>query len=187
MDWENAHVTTQVLWRATFVFAVADALLLSGLGRVVAPQRFRAIRHLLPVTAGAFWFLLWLGLAAVVFWHAVYAYVFPTWSRWLLPPAQALLTGAVAALAVWVAERFARYRVIPFCLVGGLWGSLSHVWAVYRGVMSKPPMLRGASPVAAVIFAFFEFTLYFGVVVVIALAARLGWSRLAGVNRHAEA
>jgi hypothetical protein len=101
----------------------------------------------------------------------VYGYVLPPWSRWLLPPAQALLAGAVTVLVVRIADGL-RHPVIAFCLLGGLWGSLAHVWAVYRGIMTKPPMLRGASPVAAVIFAFFEFTLYFCLIVVVARLVR---------------
>jgi hypothetical protein len=34
---------------------------------------------------------------------------------------------------------------------------LTHTWAVYRGVVDKPPMLQDASPVAAVVIAFFEY------------------------------
>jgi hypothetical protein len=105
--------------------------------------------------------------------------VFPAWSRWLLPPAQALLGAAVTLIAVRIAERL-RHPVIAFCLLGGLWGSVAHVWAVYRGIMTKPPMLRGASPAAAVIFASFEFTLYYCLITLAALAASRARSRRTG-------
>jgi hypothetical protein len=172
MDWGTARVTTAILWRGTLIFAPVDLLLLSLLARAVTPERFREIRRLLPVTAGVCWFLIWLSLASIVFWDAVYSYMFPVWSRWLLPPAQALLTAGVAALAVRIALRLPRFAVVGFCLLGGIWGSLSHVWAVFRGIVTKPPMLRGASPAAAVIFAFFEFTLYFCVIVTATLVLR---------------
>lgn len=172
MDWENVHVTTEVLWRGTLIFAPADLIFVLALAHFVTAERFREIRRLLPATSAVFWFLIWLVVAATVFWEPVYSYVFPAWARWLLPPAQALLFAALAALSVWAALRLPGRPVVTFCLLGGLWGSVSHVWAVYRGIMSKPPMLQGASPVAAVIFAFFEFTLYFCVIVVITLAVR---------------
>jgi hypothetical protein len=177
MDWTNARVTTEVLWRGTLLFAPVDLLFLVLLARGVTAERFGEIRRLLPLTAGVFWFLIWLCLAAMVFWQAVYSYVFPVWSRWLLPPAQALLGAAVTLIAVRIAERVLR-PVVAFCLLGGLWGSIAHVWAVYRGIMTKPPMLRGASPAAAVIFAFFEFTLYYCLITLGALVVRrLGGGR----------
>ena len=37
----------------------------------------------------------------------------------------------------------------------------SHVWAVYMGIVDKPPLLQGASPASAVFIAIFEFVFYF--------------------------
>jgi hypothetical protein len=48
------------------------------------------------------------------------------------------------------------------------------VWAVFRGIVSKPPMLQGASPVAAVIVSVPEFALYFSIIICLAtISARL--------------
>ncbi len=172
MSWENTHVTTEVLWRGTLIFAPVDLVFVLALARFVTATRFHEIRRLLAATTAVFWFLIWLVLAATVFWEPVYSYVFPAWARWLLPPAQALLFAGFAALSTWVALRLPGRPVVTFCLLGGLWGSVTHVWAVYVGILSRPPMLQGASPAAAVIFAFFEFTLYFCIIVTATRAVR---------------
>jgi hypothetical protein len=57
------------------------------------------------------------------------------------------------ALALWLKLN----PVLGYCRLGGVWGSLTQIWAIYRGVVTKPLMLQGASPVAAVIIAFFAY------------------------------
>ncbi len=36
----------------------------------------------------------------------------------------------------------------------------THLWAVYRGIVDKPPLLQGVAPAAAVVVAVFEFMFY---------------------------
>jgi hypothetical protein len=67
----------------------------------------------------------------------------------------------------------------------GIWswaiGSLTHIWAVHRGIVTKPPMLQGASPLAAVVMAFFEFMFYWCTILV--LAKMIDWTRTRLQNR----
>jgi hypothetical protein len=58
--------------------------------------------------------------------------------------------------------------VLTYCLLSGVLGSLTHIWAVYRGIVSKPPMLQGASPLAAIVFAFFEYIFYWCTILILA-------------------
>lgn len=67
--------------------------------------------------------------------------------------------------------------VLTFLLGGGAWGIASHVIAIVRGVLEKPAMLRGASPVAAVTLAFFEFTFHWCLILTAALLLRRVWGR----------
>jgi hypothetical protein len=168
----DVHVTTAILWRGTAVFAIADLALLSALGGRVTRSRFHELRGTVLVVTAVFWFVLWLSLASLLDWDSVYSYVFPPWSRWLLPVGQAALTTGVAAVAVALASRLPGRPVVTYCLLGGVWGSVAHVWAVFRGIVEKPPILQGASPLAAVIVAFFEFTLYFCAIIGISLLIR---------------
>ena len=109
--------------------------------------------------------LAWLLVGSILFWDRVYGHVFPAALRWWLAPGQAALTVAIAGAAIAIAARLPGWPVVSYCLLGGVWGVLGHAWGIYLGLMDKPPLLHGASPVAAVILAFFEFTFYFCVVV----------------------
>ena len=42
----------------------------------------------------------------------------------------------------------------------GLWGIITHVIAILRGILDKPPMLKGSDPFAALAISFFEFIFY---------------------------
>lgn len=162
---EGAHVTTAVLLRGTLMFVILDVPLLYLLWRLVKPPAFAGLRHILAVVAAIAYAIIstW---AVTYFWDRVYGYVFPSWSRWYLPAAQAVLTGALAWFAARAASRL-RLPVIAFCLLGGAWGVVSHVFAVFRGIVSRPPFLQGAHPAAAVLIAFFEFTFYWGVIALV--------------------
>jgi len=60
--------------------------------------------------------------------------------------------------------------VVSFCLLGGLWGMITHMWAVYLGIVDKPPILQGVAAAAAVVVAVFEYVFYWSVVLVLAVA-----------------
>ena len=75
--------------------------------------------------------------------------------------------------------------IINFCLLGGALGSLTHIWAVYRGIVTKPPMLQGASPLGAVGIAFFEHIYYWCIILTFAMITNWIWIKLQGV-RHAS-
>jgi hypothetical protein len=63
-----------------------------------------------------------------------------------------------------IALRFPGNPVISWSLLGGLCGMITHIWAVYRGILDKPPMLQGTSPIATVIMPIFEFIFYYCVI-----------------------
>jgi hypothetical protein len=161
---EGFRLTTAILLRGALLFALLDLGLLLLLSRLIQPGAFMKLRRVLPVTTAVFWFGIWLW-AMITFWDTVYAYLFPAWLRWYLPFGQALLTAGVAWLAYRVAGRFPHRPVLAYCLLGGVWGILSHVWAVVLGIVRKPPLLQGAHPLAAIVIAFFEFTFYFCIIV----------------------
>jgi hypothetical protein len=168
----DAKVTTEILWRATLIFAPIDAVFISILAWRIDTKTFRSFKRMLIVTTAVFWFAMWLVMTSGLFWDSVYHYVFPAWARWLIPPVYGLLFGAVALLFWHLALGVPGRPVVTYCLLGGLWGSVTHVWAIWRGILEKPPMLRGASPVAAVVFPFFEFVLYWCITVTVATLAQ---------------
>ena len=58
--------------------------------------------------------------------------------------------------------------MLNYFLLGGAMGTITHIWAVYRGILEKPPMLQGVSPLSATVFPFFEFVFYWGVILTVA-------------------
>jgi hypothetical protein len=163
---EGIRITTDTLLQGSILFGLIDLAFLVVLILLVRPERFTGLGRILPAVTAVFWLGVWLWAFAFA-WDSIYAYLFPAWSRWIVPPVQALLTGGVAWLAFRLARVWRRAPALVYCLLGGVWGILSHTLAVFLGIVSKPPPLQGASPLAAVGFAFFEFTLYFCVIVLI--------------------
>ena len=160
------QITTEILWQGTLLFAVVDILFAAILLWRLKSAVFRQIRWELIAITAIFWCLLWVW-AISNFWETVYQHMFPSWSCWLIPLFQACLTAGIAALAFHFSYR-SRMPLLTYLLFGGLWGMVTHTWAVYRGIVDRPPMLHGASPLAAVVFPFFEFILYWCTIITFA-------------------
>src|SRR5512138_3487913 len=134
-----------MLFQGALLFALLDAVLVPLLVRRVRPEMFGRLGWAVALAAGAAWFSIW-SWAIGNFWESVYRYLFPAWGQaWI--PFIACLIAAGMGFALWsLAIRFPGQPVLIFCFSGGLLGVLTHLWAVYRGVVTKPPMLSGASP-----------------------------------------
>ena len=170
----DVRITSEVLWRGALIFALIDAGFVPLLAWRIKSARFRQLKWALVGTAAAFWGLLWAWVLDWS-WDSIYSYVFPDWIRAWLPLLQGLNFAIVALVFWWGALRFSRNPVVGFCLCGGLWGMVTHVWAIYRGILDKPPLLQGASPVAAVVIAIFEFTFYWCIILSVAWLLWRGW------------
>ena len=170
----DIKVTSEVLWRGTLIFALIDLGFVPLLAWRIKETRFRQLKWALVGTTAIFWSLLWAWVLDWG-WDSVYSYVFPDWIRAWLPLLQGLHFAVVGLVFWWSALRLARNPVAGFCLFGGLWGMVTHVWAVYRGIVDKPPMLQEASPVAAVVIAMFEFMFYWCIILSVAWLLWRGW------------
>lgn len=173
----DLKITTEMLLRGALVFVLLDALCVPLLAWRIGREHFQRLEWMLPPAASLVWFGIWTW-AIGNFWGTVYSYVFPAWARTWTPWIAFLAAGAVA-YGLWsLAIRLRCKPVITYCLVGGMFGSLTHIWAVQRGVVSKPPILVGVSPLGAVVFAFFEYILYWCIILVLAAALNWAWTRL---------
>lgn len=159
-DLNQIKVTTEILLRGALIFAVIDAVFIIVLGRLVKPEDLHRLKWKLAGFIGFYFFLLFGAMCSIIFWDSVYSYVFPLWARWIIPPVYGLLFGAIGLFFWWLSFRLHTNAVVTFCLLGGVWGIATHLMAICRGIMTKPPMLQGASPAAAVIIATFEFIFY---------------------------
>lgn len=164
----DIRITTELLYKGALVFALIDALYIPILLWLVKEETFRRLKWPLVVAAAWVWFGIW-SWAIGNFWGTVYSYVFPPWAKtWV--PWIAFVAAGIVALGLWTLSLRVNGRpFLIYCLLGGLLGSLTHIWAVHRGVVTKPPMLQGASPVGAVVFAFFEYILYWCVILTLGL------------------
>ena len=170
----DLRITTELLYKGALVFALMDAIYVPLLVWRVSDDAFHRLKWPLVLAAALFWYCIW-SWAIGNFWDTVYHYVFPAWGpKWI--PWIAGFVAAGVALGLWeLSVRFKGKPVLFYCLFGGILGSLTHIWAVYRGIVTKPPMLQGASPLAAVIIAFFEYMFYWCTILV--LAAIMDWVR----------
>lgn len=164
----DIKITTELLYKGTLAFVLMDAVFVALLVWRVKEETFHRLKWPLVVAAAWVWFGIW-SWAIGNFWGTVYSYVFPSWAQTWAPWIAFVVAGAVA-LVLWVLSlRIKGKPVLFYCLCGGLLGSLTHIWAVYRGVVTKPPILQGASPFGAVVIAFFEYIFYWCVILALAL------------------
>lgn len=160
-------ITTEILYMGALLFALLDVVYIPILVWRVKEETFRRLKWLLVISAALVWFGIW-SWAIGNYWESVYSYVFPAWAQtWV--PRIALVVAGIVALGIWsLALRLKHHVVLTYCLTGGVIGSLTHIWAVHLGIVTRPPMLQGASPWAAIIIAFFEFTFYWCTILVLA-------------------
>ncbi len=165
-----AVVTSELLWKAAVVAAALDAPLVVLVARGVPAEKFRALKWPLVAAAALVWAFIWGTVGSVVYWDAVYAHVFPRWSRWLLPLQFGLLYGALSLL-FWRASLAApRWPAAWFVVLGGLVSVPGHAIGIGRGLL-RVPMLARASAASALTFGVFEFVVYWCVIVGVALVA----------------
>lgn len=168
------QITTELLYKGALIFALMDAVYVPFLVWRVSEDAFRRMKWILAITAALVWYAIW-AWAIGNFWETVYSYVFPPWAQTVLPWI-AFVAAGVIALVLWTLAIRSKWNVVlTFCLMGAALGSLTHIWAVYRGIVTKPPMLQGASPLAAVVIAFFEYMFYW--CTILALAKAVDWMR----------
>jgi hypothetical protein len=157
---DNIKVTTEILWKGALFFVLIDTVLVIILTRAIKREDLLRIKWRLIIFMAFFFCLLFGSIVSIIFWDSVYSYVFPIWTRWIIPPLYGVLFSLVGLLFWWLAFRLPFNPIVSFCILGGLWGFTTHVLAIYRGILDKPPMLQGASSISALTIATFEFIFY---------------------------
>ena len=160
-------ITTEILYKGALIFALIDAVYVPVLVRRVSEETFHRLKWYLVIAAALVWFGIW-SWAIGNYWETVYSYVFPAWAQRWVPWIAFFVAGIVALILQALALLLKGNAVLAYCLFGGLLGSLTHIRAVQLGIVTQPPMLQGASPLAAIVIAFFEFMFYWCTILVIA-------------------
>jgi len=138
-------VTSEMLWQVAVIFLLIDVGLAFLFAHRVSLAMFRKLKRTLLFATCVFWCLLWLSMC-IFFWEPVYHYVFPEWSRWLFPPVFGVFFGFAGLFFWWLAQRLRGSAAVDFLILGGTWGTVTHVWAIDRGLLEGPPMLQGICP-----------------------------------------
>jgi len=171
----DIKISTELLYKGALVFALMDAVYVSLLTWHVSDESFRRLKWPLVISAALVWYGIW-AWAIGNFWVTVYSYVFPAWAQIWVPWIACVVAG-ISAFILWTLAIQTKLKVVPvYCFLSGALGSLTHIWAVYRGIVTKPPMLQGASPLAAVVIAFFEYIFYWCTILM--LAKIMDWVQL---------
>ena len=147
------------------VFAIA---LMSLLLWRIKPSRFRALRwQSFSLASGIFW-----GVFAVVlyqvYWDSYYRYFALPYGRWLSPLA-GLFYVLVGLGLRWLAVRIPGNPILNFCLLGALESIPEHMIGIYRFHILEIPILRDVSAGEIFVFAVFEYAIYWGIVLALAI------------------
>lgn len=171
--------TSGMFWQSTLIFALLDLLLIFLLLRQINPSRFRQLHWAVAVGSALGWgTLAWITLGG--FWDSYYRYFFPDSMR-MFVPIFALLYALIGVVLWWLARHLAIHPVPGFCLLGACESLLEHVWGIYgAGILDRVPMLQGVSAASVLVFSFFEYILYWGIVLALAGLIASAWARVRG-------
>jgi len=163
----EARLTTPLVWTCTGILAVLDVLLCLLAWRLISRKQFIRIRGQLSIVVGVFFFLVWAG-AMIWAWDWFYVYIFPNWVRPLLPLIFGFAYPLLALVIAWFSLKLPGNPAVIWCMLGGVEGLLSHLYAIYGlGAASKPPIMHGTDPLAVLIFAFFEKAFYWSALLLV--------------------
>ena len=180
----DAHLTTPVVWLCTGILLILDAVLCYLAWRSINPASFQKLRWRLITISGIFFLLVW---TSVLWWgwDWFYAYIFPHWARYTLPPIFAIAYALLVAGMFWLSLRLPGHPAVVWCILGGVEGLLSHLYAIYGlGAAAKPPIMQGTDPFAVLIFAVFEKAFYWSLILLVCTQL---WRKLSlnrGINRE---
>lgn len=176
----DVRLTSQDYWLGAALAAVGAMILIAPLLPLFRNHDFKRAAASTGLSSALFWGVL-ATLAIFGFWGLYYQYLFPAWLRWFAP-FDALLYAAIGLGMWWLATRLPGPSVIWFILLGGIESILEHLVGIYGlRILEKVPMLRGVAPFPALTFAFFEYAVYWALVLWLSLALLKlhDWWRLA--------
>jgi hypothetical protein len=143
---------------------VLDALLILVAWRTIRRDKFQQLRGRLAIFSGIFFLLVWISVL-LWGWDWFYSYIFPGWARYVLPPLFGIGYTLLALGMSWLCLKLPGNPAVTWCVLGGVEGLLSHLYAIYGlGAASKPPIMQGTDPFAVLIFAVFEKAFYWSLI-----------------------
>ncbi len=148
--------------RSTVIFGLAGLVLLLPLGWLWPAREFRQGRRAVVMGASLFWPAFAFTLVQMT-WQGYYQFFYPPWMKWGAALAAFLIYPAYAYGAHWLAVRLPGQPLLWFCLLVGVLAAGEHVLAwVVVDLPNRVPYLRGAPLPVVMLFAFFEYQVYWG-------------------------
>jgi hypothetical protein len=163
----DVRVTTPLIWTCTGILFILDAVLILLARRFISREGLIQMRWKLPIAAGSFFFLLWISVL-IWGWDWFYRYIFSDQRRYLLPPLFGVGYTLLAICMVWLSLKLPGRPAVTWCVLGGVEGLFSHIYAIYGlGAVSKPPIMQGSDSFSVLIFAVFEKTFYWSLILLV--------------------
>ncbi len=161
------------------VFFIALAVLsLVILTRWIKPGDFRALSwKLIALASALFWSILAI-LLLIFYWDDYYSFFADSSQRLLIPLAALIVYPLWSVFLRWLALHLPGNPVAAFCLLGGLQAIPEHAIAIYKMRILDIPFLQEATPISIFIFSYFEYLVFWSLVLVLArLLLRFGSNR----------
>ncbi len=138
----------------------------------IKPGEFRATQWLnFCIAAGVFWGCFSL-ILVLTMWDRFYRHFAPPYYYFVALLASIFVYPIWSLALRWIALRLPGNPIVWFCILGGLQAIFEHAIAVYRLDLLAVPFLAGSTPTAIFIFSFFEYIVYWGIVVYLAVVIR---------------
>jgi len=170
------------LWRSTLWFGLAGVLLYLPLFWLLPAQTFRDSRRAVVMGASLFW-LAFTAILVNLAWGSYYHFFYPEWMKWGTALIAFALYPIYGSACHWLSCRLPGQPVLWFCLFTSLLAANEHYIAwTFAHLPEKVPMLAGMPLIPTMIFAFFEYQVYW------AVALWLGWIllRLSHIRKEAS-
>jgi len=111
-------------------------------------------------------------LLVIFFWNDYYGFFADPIQRFLIPLAAFIVYPLWSLLLRWLALRLPGNPVAAFSLLGGLQALPEHAIAIYVVHIPDIPMMQGSTAASIFIFAYFEYVLYWSLVLALARLLR---------------
>jgi len=148
------------LWISTLWFGFAGILLYLPLFRLLPEQGFRDSRRAVIMGASIFW-LAFTTVLVTLTWEYYYRFFYPEWMKWGAALITFILYPIYAFACHWLACHLPGHPMLWFCLLTGLLAANEHYLAwTYARLPEKVPMLAEMPLVPTMIFAFFEYQVF---------------------------
>lgn len=161
-------ISSTDFWTSSLIWGVLDLGLLALLVRIFKPPSFRG--SLKPIAIVSI--ILWSCFATALYWRLwdlFYGHILPAWARWGAPLAGFFPYLPLTLLFYLLSNRLPGSPILWFCFLGGLEGVAEHLLSIYGlRILEKVPLLSGIDPLPITVFSFFEYILYWGLILLLA-------------------